>query len=968
MTPPSPSFADRVLDAPDLGAVRRLTDRADPEECRQALEPLAGRVLELCRSDLRGSMNVSRRLSQVARAADDPKSAARCEWVLGHLAFLRGRHDQALQHYDRARDLYLSAKARLPAARVELGRINVFMTTGQFERAVQSSRQARPILARHREWAVLGRLETNLGNVFNRMERSPEALACYRKASRLARKAGDTGMERTIQANLATILTNLGRFREADVLLDEVVDDSRADGDARLLAIAEINRGRLFFLRGEFGRAHDCFDSASRAAESGGLKQQHLDAQLFFGELHLEARAFRRAQGAFAQAARLARKMGQTYEEARAHLGAGLGNLGLGEETEAETELKVAAALFHGDGHRVFAALCQVHLAELEAKSGNADQSVQTLRSVLQVLRRDGARVLEALTLHRLARMELERGRRSAAKRRLEQARSLVRKLPALPTQARLHHATGLLHRARGDEGNALRSFRRAVQLVERIQSHIGIDELQVSFFEESAEMYGDLVEILLERGDRKSLADAFATLDRSRSHPFLSTMSHRSGVRDSWSDETRRDMEKLRDLRAELNRLMGKADPARPSGGGTRIHATSAAFRRQEERIAAVTHRLSRRRSRSDGWAERGLVPSQGVGLSQLQRALGEETTWVEFFLRGSSCRALVVTGDAVRSVGLAGSAAEIEESVRAFRFQIEKYNYGEYGGGTEKDNGRRRLLERGVDRHLSRIRRLVWDPLHIDTEKVCIVPHGPLHGVPFAALPLNEKERLLDRHRITLSPGVGTEFMAYRGEERTSSRKDLSVLAVSSDDGTIPAVEAEAQAVRRSFRKGVLLRGRNSTWARFETECADADVVHIATHGWLREDDPLFSSLQFADGWIGLPEILEAEMDADLVCLSACQTGRGWTHSGGQVSGLARGFLQAGARSLLVSLWSVHDEHTSVLMKKTYGRLRDGVEPALAIHRTMLELRKTEPVYHWASFTLLGGGLRLSGEREKR
>jgi CHAT domain-containing protein len=134
---------------------------------------------------------------------------------------------------------------------------------------------------------------------------------------------------------------------------------------------------------------------------------------------------------------------------------------------------------------------------------------------------------------------------------------------------------------------------------------------------------------------------------------------------------------------------------------------------------------------------------------------------------------------------------------------------------------------------------------------------------------------------------------------------------------------------------------------------------VIHLATHGVFREDDPHFSALRLADGWMSLYDFYGLRVKADLVCVSACQSGRNWVGAGDELVGLARGFLHAGASTLVVSLWPVQDDSTARLMEIFYRGIRGGMEVEHALRNAMLEVREESPhPYHWAPFVLIGRG----------
>ncbi len=144
---------------------------------------------------------------------------------------------------------------------------------------------------------------------------------------------------------------------------------------------------------------------------------------------------------------------------------------------------------------------------------------------------------------------------------------------------------------------------------------------------------------------------------------------------------------------------------------------------------------------------------------------------------------------------------------------------------------------------------------------------------------------------------------------------------------------------------------------------------IVHFATHGILNSEHPELSGIVLSlvdgdgnarEGFLGLTEIYNLKLPVEMVVLSACQTGLGREIKGEGLIGLVRGFMYAGAKRVVASLWNVNDSATAELMKRMYqAMLREGVAPAAALQRAQVEMRSKpqwkEP-YYWAGFVIQG------------
>src|SRR5262249_10580039 len=150
---------------------------------------------------------------------------------------------------------------------------------------------------------------------------------------------------------------------------------------------------------------------------------------------------------------------------------------------------------------------------------------------------------------------------------------------------------------------------------------------------------------------------------------------------------------------------------------------------------------------------------------------------------------------------------------------------------------------------------------------------------------------------------------------------RQDL-ILAVS--DKLTPQIDEEAEALRELLPKAHVFTGSEANEDKLRQYGLSAGKIHIAAHGIFRADSPMFSSLRLGDTWLNLFDIFNLHLGAELITLSACETGMSAVSEGDELLGLARGFLYAGTPSLVVSLWTVNDRSTAQLMRRFYEGLR--------------------------------------------
>lgn len=241
----------------------------------------------------------------------------------------------------------------------------------------------------------------------------------------------------------------------------------------------------------------------------------------------------------------------------------------------------------------------------------------------------------------------------------------------------------------------------------------------------------------------------------------------------------------------------------------------------------------------------------------------------------------------------------------------------------------------------------------------RLCIVPHGALHYVPFHALMASDAPRrwLIDDEmgpEIIYAPSA-TVLLDYCQTKPASVGRGAIVfhygrdLSFAHQEATAVAALLNAQTVsaEQASREAVI---------RQSAGCA---LVHFACHGSYDAMAPMESGLDMADGRLTAREVMQRlRLQADLVTLSGCETGQSRYHDGEELIGLARAFIYAGVPSVLVSLWAVEDVSTAMLMERFYTGLVEGRTPADALRRAQRTVKAitTEELRQWLAGIGLG------------
>ena len=248
----------------------------------------------------------------------------------------------------------------------------------------------------------------------------------------------------------------------------------------------------------------------------------------------------------------------------------------------------------------------------------------------------------------------------------------------------------------------------------------------------------------------------------------------------------------------------------------------------------------------------------------------------------------------------------------------------------------------------------------------RVFLVPHGPLHYLPFQAL-YTGSNYLIEQFAMSVWPSasVGVQL------RNRSAAGGASLLAfgnpTTDTNVPLPGAEREVQQLSNLIPNHAIYLEREATKTRFKETANSASLLHVATHAEVDEVDPMFSRILFSTspqdtGLLEAREIFQLDLGrVKLVTLSACESGLGKVKRGEEIVGFTRSFLSAGADSVIASLWPVADDSTEALMTKLYQELVAGRDLASAMQAAQIEVmhnRRFAHPFFWAPFYVIGNG----------
>ncbi len=839
----------------------------------------------------------------------------------------------------------------------------------------------------------------NIAGIYKDLGRIAEARTIYEGVLQQARMSGDRHAEALALNSLGNIHDVVGRATEArtayeGALTIERVMGSRS-GEAKVLG----NLAMLASESGHFREAMSQFEKSRKLARECGARQWEASAAVGIGVIHTETGRHADALLAFEQALALYRSMGNPLKEASTRRQIGYIHKATGRDAEAladfEAALKAAVAAgakqeetwargalagaYH-DAHKLAESVAQYEQSlELARKLGDRETESKGLSNIALVYYSLG-RKAEALAAHEAGlKLDRELGnlrgeaitllnigayffREKDHERALKMYReslAIAERIGLVHTQYDAHGNIGLVHHMRQEWDKAIAEYRMAIAAIERVRVNVREGSLKTGFLAQHVSFYYRLADCLEAAGD---VNGALAVAEQVKARGLNDLLqAGRVDIRKSLTEGER----------AEEQRLSSSVTEA-----ALALQAAQGRQVREAAQLKALVQQVSEARTAHEAYrlrlflAHPQLETQQAAfapaTLQELNRVLfaGQPGLMVVSYL--------VVHEHVLIYVLTAGDDPAGPARLRIHRVKVDHERLKEeielFGEGCRQP---------GPATGPSPLHDWLIGPIEADLadkQHLVIVPDGLLHSVPFQALRGNDKKYLIERCSVSYAPSmtalVKMKALAERRRKaRGQDKADLLVVGrpeFGPGLADLPDSEPEARDVAALYgKRAVLLLGRAADRTAVVKALASARYIHIATHGLVNEANPLYSALALSvqkgqdDGLLYARDLIDLDLRAELVVLSACETALGKRVAGEGVLGLTWAVFVAGSPSTMVSQWSVADVSTRMLMTDFHRRLAAGTPKATALREAqlaMLKSKATRHPFHWAPFILVG------------
>ncbi len=913
-----------------------------------------------------------------------------------------GENQKALDSYNQALLLYRAAGNKNSEADTLSAIGRVYSDIGEKQKALDSYNQSLLLYRAAGDKSAEADTLNQIGLIYSYLGENQKALDSYNQALPLRRAVDDKRGEATLLSNIGRVYDDIGENQTALDYYNQSLPLRRAVGDKSGEAVTLNNIGAAYDDIGEKQKALDSYNQALPLSRGVDDKSGEAVTLSNIGKVYSDLGEKQKALDYYNQSLPLRRAVSDKRGEATT-----LNNMGkvysdLGEKQKALDYYNQSLPLYRGAGDKRSEAVTLNNIGIVYDDLGEKQKALDYYAQSLSLSRAVGDKGGEATTLNNIGGVYFDIGEKQKALDYYTQALPLYRGVGDKRGEAISLYNLADFDRSQGNLTAALSKIEDAIKIIEELRTKIASSELRASYFATVQGYYEFYIDLLMQLHKTNPLqgfdGKALHALERSKARSLLELLAEaRADIRTGVEPKL---LEKERTLQQNLDTL--EKNRLQLSLRHNAESQLAELEKTQQNLLAQYQEVRAQIRQSSPRYA--ALTQPQPLTLLEIQQQVLDETTLLLSYSLGAERSYLwAVTKTSLSSYELP-PRAEIEAIAGNLRKSLIQVST--------------RYLPNVIAEAAAPLSQILLAPVasQLGKKRLLIVADGALQYIPFSALPVPGKTEvpLIVEHEIVNLPSASTLAILRRDTAgRTPAPKALAVLAdpiFNPDDERLKGTSAEPSEKNKTaenlpieaqqLHRAVADAGVN--WNRLPFTRSEAEqilalvpvgeekqafdfradratatsadlsqyrIVHFATHGFANTENPTLSGIVLSlfdergtpqNGYLRLNDIFNLNLPAELVVLSACQTGLGKEIKGEGLVGLTRGFMYAGAPRVVVSLWNVNDKATAELMVRFYQKmLKEQLAPAAALRAAQIEfLQQTEwqSPYYWAAFGLQG------------
>ncbi|MBD2498791.1 CHAT domain-containing tetratricopeptide repeat protein [Nostoc sp. FACHB-280] len=922
---------------------------------------------------------------------------------------------KALSFFNQALPLYRAVGDRSGEA-TTLNNIGlVYSELGEKQKALSSYNQALPLYRVVGDSSGEANTLNNIGAVYSNLGEKQQALSFFNQALPLYHKVGDRSGEATTLNNIGLVYSELGEKQKALSYYNQALPLYRVVGDSSGEANTLNNIGAVYSNLGEKQQALSFFNQALPLYHKVGDRSGEATTLNNIGLVYSELGEKQKALSYYNQALPLYRVVGDSSGEANTLNNIGAVYSNLGEKQQALSFFNQALPLSRAVSDRVGEARTVNNIGLVYSELGEKQKALSYYNQALPLWRAVGDRSGEAATLNNIGGVYDDLGEKHKALEFANQALPLSRAVGDRAGEALTLYNIAYLEQDKGNLQTALTQIEASIKIVEELRTKIDSKELRTSYFATVQNYYQFYIDLLMQLHKKEPskgyAAQALHISERSRARGLVELLTEANiDIRKNITPELAAEEKRLQLLReAKEKQLSLFASLPQPAA------ELIAATKKEIEDILKQQQELTNKiRVTNPEYA--ALKYPQPLTLPQIQQQLDKDTLLLQYSIGEERSYLWAVTPNSFNSYELPGRD-KIAQAVKNYKEPLLFCQNRDCQSLSSQQQAK-------FFQAATQLSQLILAPVadKLADKRLVIVGDGALQDIPFAALvapntpATNQKDYqpLILKHEIVNLPSM-TAIATHRQKlrQRQLAPKTLAVLAnpvFSADDervtgkpagvtsdldirgqleqsalkraarninrsqwwDALPGTQKEAEAILplapSDSRLLAVNFDANYNWATSK-QLAQYRFVHLATHGFADPTNPELSGIvlslvnkqgQSIPGYLRLSDIFNLNLPAQLVVLSACETGLGADIKGEGLVGLTRGLMYAGSASVALSLWQVSDEATPELMKEFYQQMLQGKKSPNAALRAaqiaMLQNPDWRYPYYWGAFTVQG------------
>ena len=886
------------------------------------------------------------------------------------------RDQEAIPFLDAAGSEFLAVGDEVSWARTRIGRVNACLQLNRTSEALRDATAAREVFLRHGKLLRAGQLDVNAAIINYETGQYEQALRLFDRAIETYSIQGE-GVQLYIaraKANKAITLAAMGRFREAVALHEQArATFARQQGQEISVARQELNIALIYAAQGHYSRALLLFNKSRTIFQQHEMQFQASDVAqqtcLCLLRLNRIQEAYELAEETINY---FRQSPGQRHNLANSLMYQAEAAMLQGEYPDADEKLQEASIILEEIGFTGLASVVRLYQAELYYAGGNLEASLREARHAADAFAEQEALPNFARAALLQARIAGNLGDTTSAQYLCHQALNIAQGQGLLELEYLCYFLLGQIaeHLANLDE--AISYYDRAIKGIDLVQSHLVMDE-RSSFLEDKGDVYKRAVILALKKGSNEQ---ALVYVEKAKSRVLGDYLRNNIDIRmragDKAGEAILEDLSRLREEQAWYSNIVyetgfetGLSDTAL-----MRIQSMSPGQAKQEmqKRERSIEHMLEQLQLRLAGdLVSRSRPQWTDSIITQLWPKIEHSVMMLEYYLTEQDLYIFEITRTGIHVHIQEDVVPSLERLFSLWRVNLDLA--AQASGARDRAFAFSGLQENCLGL-LQRLYDLLLKPVSSSLENcehLTIVPYGMLHYLPFHCL-FDGVQFLVERVDVSYLPSAALMDICHqRGQRSQANRIPLkkSLVMGLSDGGRLAFAIQEARAVAQQLGASCKL-DQDATTKLLQEAGAGSPVVHIAAHGLFRLDAPNFSHIKLADRQLSAIEVFNLDLSScTLVTLSACETGRGIVGGVDEVIGLGRGFLYAGAASLMPTLWKVDDASSAELMEMYYQALLSEYGKAAALagaQRAFLARARTSIIpyrihpYFWGGFQLIG------------